>query len=124
MVVSSEYFDSVDKRLLSDSFSCVWDDYRDEVESWANRLKEAQAKSSGEGLTKTPKVGFPRQEVQAASGSMDDDGGGSEALWQTPSAEADPDALFADIPVGIREFMATEKRIRERKRAKKQAKLK
>ena len=48
---------------------------------------------------------------------MDDDGGGSEALWQSPS-EADPDALFADIPIGIREFMATEKRIKERKKTK------
>lgn len=102
--------------------SCVWDDYRDDVESWAARLKEAQAKGSqsGESVTKTAKIGFPRPEVQASSGSMDDDGGGSEALWQAPSVEADPDALFADIPIGIREFMATEKRIRDRKRSKKE----
>ena len=70
----------------------------------------------------TPKIGFPRPEVQASSTSMDDDGGGSEALWQASSSEADPDALFAEIPVGIRAFMATEKRIRERKRAKNKAK--
>lgn len=73
-------------------------------------------------MTTTPKVGFPRDEVQAASGSMDDDGGGSEALWTTPSNEADPEALFEGIPVGIREFMATEKRIRDRKKVRKQAK--
>lgn len=111
-----------DNCCMSGCVHCVWDDYRDDVESWANRLKEAQAKSQGsESVTKTPKVGFPRPEVQTASGSMDDDGGGSEALWQMPSTEADPDALFADIPVGIREFMATEKRIRERKRVKRKA---
>lgn len=53
---------------------------------------------------------------------MDDDGGGSEGLWQAPSSsEVDADALFQDIPVGIREFMATEKKIRERKRGKKRA---
>ena len=104
-------------RSFPDGGSCVWDDYRDDVESWANRLREAQAKSTGNAVTKTPKIGFPRAEVQAASGSMDDDGGGSEALWQTPS-EADPDALFEGIPVGIREFMETEKRIRERKKTK------
>jgi hypothetical protein len=51
---------------------------------------------------------------------MDDDGGGSETLWTTPSAVDDEDELFAGIPVGIREFMATEKRIRERKRARKE----
>lgn len=105
----------------TDSASCVWDDYRDDVESWAARLREAQAKSHGKGKTKTPKVGFPRAEVNAASSSMDDDGGGSEALWQAPSTEEDPDALFEDIPVGIREFMATEKRIRDRKKSKNKA---
>lgn len=102
----------------ADLSSCVWDDYRDDVESWAARLKEAQAKSQGQGKTTTPKVGFPRAEVNAASSSMDDDGGGSETLWQAPSGEADPDALFQDIPIGIREFMASEKRIRDRKKAR------
>lgn len=92
------------------------------MESWAARLKEAQAKSQGQGKTTTPKVGFPRAEVNAASSSMDDDGGGSEALWQAPSTEADPDALFQDIPIGIREFMASEKRIRDRKKARKKDK--
>ena len=100
----------------------MWDDYRDEVESWATRLREAQAKGHGAGVTKTPKIGFPRAEVKAASTSMDDDGGGSEALWQVPSSTADPDELFAEIPVGIREFMATEKRIRERKKSQKKLK--
>lgn len=99
--------------------SCVWDDYRDDVESWALRLREAQAKGSGGGVTQTPKIEIPRSEVHVASGSMDDDGGGSEALWTAPSTETNPDALFQDIPVGIREFMATEKKIRERKKSKK-----
>lgn len=111
-------------QVETDNYSCVWDDYRDDVESWAARLKEAQAKSQGRGVTKTPKVGFPRAEVNAASSSMDDDGGGSEALWQAPSGEADPDALFQDIPIGIREFMANEKRIRERKKARNKDKQK
>lgn len=94
------------------------------MESWAARLKEAQAKSQGQAKTKTPKIGFPRAEVNAASSSMDDDGGGSEALWQAPSGEADPDTLFQEIPVGIREFMANEKRIRDRKKARNKDKQK
>jgi hypothetical protein len=100
---------------------CVWDDYRDDIEDWAKRLKEAQAKGADEGQTTTPKVEMHRPEVANASGSMDDDGGGSESLWDAPSSTASTASeLFADIPVGIREFMATEKRLRERKRSRKE----
>ena len=63
-----------------------------------------------------------RPEVAEASGSMDDDGGGSEGLWTAPAGQGEDDALFGGIPVGIREFMSTEKRIKERKRARKEAK--
>lgn len=99
---------------------CVWDDYRDEVEAWAARLHEAQSKSA-KGATDAPKAQIARTEVHEASGSMDDDGGGSESLWTSPTASADEeDRLFASIPVGIREFMATEKRIRDRKQSRKE----
>jgi hypothetical protein len=48
---------------------------------------------------------------------MDGDGGGSEAMWDRASAVAPPEEdLFQGIPVGIREFMATEKRLRDRKK--------
>jgi hypothetical protein len=48
---------------------------------------------------------------------MDDDGGGSEANWVPPAPGEDlGDDLFAGIPVGIREFMKTEKRLREKHR--------
>lgn len=42
--------------------------------------------------------------------SMDDDGGGSDTNW---SANVDQDKLFDDIPVGIREFMRTEKKLKQ-----------
>ena len=107
---------------MSGCMHCVWDDYRDDIEEWAGRLREAQAKGVGSGGTKTPKTDLPRPELDHASGSMDDDGGGSEALWDSPSAAGDDGAseLFAGIPVGIREFMATEKRLRDRKKARKE----
>ena len=107
---------------MSGCAHCVWDDYRDDVEEWAHRLREAQAKSDTPSQRRTTKAHMPRPELASASGSMDDDGGGSEALWTSPSPEADEDALFAEIPVGIREFMATEKRIRDRKKSRKSAK--
>lgn len=109
-----------DNCCMSGCVHCVWDDFRDDVEQWAQRVREAQAKGGAPAEERTSKAHMARPEVASASGSMDDDGGGSEALWTTPSPPANEDALFAEIPVGIREFMATEKRIRDRKRARKQ----
>ncbi len=109
-----------DNCCMSGCVHCVWDDFRDDVEQWAQRVREAQAKGGAPIEERTSKAHMARPEVASASGSMDDDGGGSEALWTSPSSSADEDALFAEIPVGIREFMATEKRIRDRKRTRKQ----
>jgi hypothetical protein len=48
---------------------------------------------------------------------MDDDGGGSEANWEVPSVPGagGEEDLFKGIPVGIREFMKIEKKLREKK---------
>ncbi|KAH0842818.1 hypothetical protein AYO21_10930 [Fonsecaea monophora] len=111
-----------DNCCMSGCVHCVWDDYRDDVEEWAARVREAQSKAPKQ-RRGAPKIEMARPEVSDASGSMDDDGGGSESLWTTPSASAEAkedDVLFQGIPVGIREFMATEKRIRERRRARKE----
>jgi len=109
-----------DNCCMSGCVHCVWDDYRDEVESWAVRLRQAQAKAAGGGISGSPKVGLSRPEVADASVSMDDDGGGSETLWESASTTPKPgEDLFEGIPVGIREFMATEKRLRDRKKKRK-----
>ena len=108
-----------DNCCMSGCVHCVWDDYRDEVEGWATRLQEAQAKSVGGGGLGGPgvnaKMGMQRSEVAQASTSMDDDGGGSETSWDG----SDPAELFSSIPMGIREFMRTEKRLREQHRREK-----
>lgn len=107
-----------DNCCMSGCAHCIWDDYRDEVELWAARVREAQAKGlEGESAIAT-QINIPRPEVAETSTSMDDDGGGSETLWDSPISQS-PDTLFQGIPVGIREFMATEKKIRERKRNRK-----
>lgn len=127
-----------DNCCMSGCVHCVWDDYRDDLEAWAARVKEAQAKAQKIGMAKTgdqPKIELHRPEVHEASSSMDDDGGGSEALWTTPSPSSSPtpslgtggvdeDIIFQGIPVGIREFMVTEKKIRERKRVRREKGLK
>lgn len=110
--------DEPDNCCMSGCVHCVWDDYRDEIEGWAVRLREAQAKAKGHGLKGSPKVALSRPEVASASGSMDDDGGGSEGLWDAPSIPEPGEDLFEGIPVGIRQFMATEKMLRDRKKTK------
>jgi hypothetical protein len=89
-----------DNCCMSGCVNCVWDLYRDEMEEWAEKKAEVSAKLAQE-----------RSSSQAAT-SVDDDGGGSEGGW---SAGGGAD-LFADIPVGIREFMKTEKKLKERHR--------
>lgn len=108
-----------DNCCMSGCVHCVWDDYRDEVESWAHRLQAAQSKAPKRAIDDAIKINMPRAEVSEASGSMDDDGGGSEGLWDSP-ASTDGDTLFKSLPVGIREFMATEKKLREKKKAKRE----
>ena len=79
------------------------------MEDWIARVEKAKAKGSAEKGTMDMRAA-PRAEVNSASQSMDDDGGGSETNWSaTTSEEGD---VFSNIPVGIREFMKTEKKLR------------
>ncbi|KAI9804852.1 MAG: hypothetical protein M1825_001221 [Sarcosagium campestre] len=117
-----------DNCCMSGCVNCVWDRYRDEIEEWAARSAEARTR-----LTRQRQAGQTSGMMGVDEGtpahvatSMDDDGGGSEAMWASalapenldgagaaavPSAAADD--LFEGIPVGIREFMRTEKRLKE-----------
>lgn len=97
-----------DNCCMSGCVHCVWDDFRDEMEDWGVRITTAKAKGGPEKGTQDMRSA-PRAEVNSASGSMDDDGGGSEANWPMPTQDQD---LFANIPVGIREFMKTEKKLK------------
>jgi len=83
---------------MSGCVNCVWDQYREEIEEWAAKSSEARMASAS-------------QSGVESGASMDDDGGGSETNWGTGLGGGN---LFADIPVGIREFMRTEKRLKQR----------
>ncbi|PQE20991.1 Oxidoreductase protein [Rutstroemia sp. NJR-2017a BBW] len=92
-----------DNCCMSGCVNCVWDRYRDEVEEWAAATKEAD------------KALRSRESSEAAS-NMDDDGGGSEGNWDFGVGGKVPEGedLFGSVPVGIREFMAQEKRLKEK----------
>lgn len=115
---------------MSGCVNCVWDRYRDELEEWAAARKEADValrkekgfekgrkkRKSGDGLSGTGlMLGEGEKGAQHTMVSMDDDGGGSEANWGT-GLETDftSEELFKGVPVGIREFMKQEKRLKEK----------
>ncbi|KAM0270884.1 hypothetical protein ACHAQH_009268 [Verticillium albo-atrum] len=101
-----------DNCCMSGCVNCVYDLFQEELEEWSAAKKEADAR-------------LARQRVQDEAEkaevvvSMDDHGGGSETNWVPQPPEAGPathawdEDLYADIPVGIREFMKTEKRLKE-----------
>lgn len=87
-----------DNCCMSGCVNCVWDAYREEVEEWAAKGR----------LGKTSVI-----DVRAAQGQ----GGGTtdtEGLDRLRTKEFQSEGLFEGVPVGIREFMALEKRLRER----------
>jgi predicted nucleic acid-binding Zn-ribbon protein len=102
-----------DNCCMSGCVNCVWDMYRDEMEEWA--AASTQARSA---IQAQRQKGVGSGQMVAGSGvsshvavSMDDDGGGSESNWELDGAQ-DTSSLFDDIPVGIREFMRTEKKLK------------
>ena len=100
-----------DNCCMSGCVNCVWDMFRDDMEEWA--AKSTQARKA---MQAQREKGIGSGQMVAGSGvpthvatSMDDDGGGSESNWSMDGAES---SLFDDIPVGIREFMRTEKKLK------------
>jgi hypothetical protein len=96
-----------DNCCMSGCVNCVWEMYRDEMEEWAAKSMQARAaiqaqRQESKGTGSVPSHG---------AASMDDDGGGSETNWADGQSSS---GLFDDIPVGIREFMRTEKKLKER----------
>lgn len=131
-----------DNCCMSGCVNCVWDRYRDEMEDWVSSSKEAERRLQAERAqgpidTSSSKSAVKKEEdlkepasEPVTSGhappglsvdeavSMDDDGGGSDTNWPTPQPKIAKDlwddGLYKNIPVGIREFMKTEKKLKQR----------
>ncbi|KAI1430548.1 oxidoreductase-like protein [Xylaria sp. CBS 124048] len=114
---------------MSGCVNCVWDRYRDEMEEWATASKLAEkalqaerARAAADAMASASTA--ESSPSSASPTSMDDDGGGSETNWQIgDTAKTDrpkiakdfwDDDLYNNIPVGIREFMKHEKRLKEK----------
>ncbi|KAK3332285.1 oxidoreductase-like protein [Cercophora scortea] len=119
--------DEPDNCCMSGCVDCVWDRYRDEMEAWAAAEAEVERRLGAEGvgaavgITGASMAAAEKDKVPDSLGaSMDDDGGGSSGNWMVGDAGTSPrkglwdDELYKSVPVGIREFMKQEKRLKEK----------
>ena len=103
---------------MSGCVNCVWDLYREEMEEWAARQRKAHAGFVAGEADKARKMrgrGKRKEgDVQGEGGVGDSDDGG---IGGYEGMDVVQEGLFEGVPVGIREFMNTEKRLRERREA-------
>lgn len=101
---------------MSGCVNCVWDLYREEVEEWAARQKKAHRREVAQQSEKARRMrGRGRHDVgENGEGGIGDIDGVS---GEFEGVDLGNEGLFEKVPVGIREFMNTEKRLRERREA-------
>lgn len=99
---------------MSGCVNCVWDQYRDELEEWAAKSTEARGRLEAQRMEMAASTNSGTDQPTHVISSIDDDGGGSDTNWIDAGPNAGKD-LFEDVPIGIREFMKAEKRLKEKR---------
>lgn len=104
-----------DNCCMSGCVNCVWDLFREEMEEWATRQKLAHRmevtmeSEKARTMRGRGKRKGSEEDSEAGVGDMDGGSGDFEGM------DVDQEGLFAGVPIGIREFMNTEKRLREKR---------
>lgn len=95
----------------------MWDLFREEVEEWAARQTQAHRSGVARMSEKARTMrGRGRRDRGVKSEGVGDSHGTDEGY---DAVDLEQEGLFDKLPVGIREFMNTEKRLRERRQAEK-----
>lgn len=88
---------------MSGCVNCVWDLYREELEEWSAKNAEAQGQlktRDAAGIEADGVQTLPRVNVDVGANKIAKD------MWD--------EDVFQNVPVGIREFMKQEKRLKEK----------
>ena len=114
-----------DNCCMSGCVNCVWDMYREDLESWAQLKSQAEKRSRvKEGVASAGVDGSGNQDGRKLNMAANGNPRGHGMVGETIKEEQDnSDAaavqvdqeLFDNVPVGIREFMKQEKRLREKR---------
>jgi hypothetical protein len=103
------------------------------MEVWAAANSEAEGRlrtqdvgvaATADSMATTPRAGTGGQNIELGAVSIDNDGGGRAANWD-PTGKSNvggvtltkdfwDEDLYKNVPVGIREFMKQEKRLKEK----------
>lgn len=100
---------------MSGCVDCVWDRYRDEMEFWA--AAATRAEEAGRTLEATRHTsGVRAAEDDPRTKTKTSTRGEEMAKTDRPKIAKDfwDDDLYSNVPVGIREFMKHEKRLKKK----------